>query len=109
LSYTESIELEILENQEKMERELDAETIKEEEKSEYERLKRDVLGKTEKKDDLVEFETLPADFVEEPEPAQRKKVDVDPEKVKMTIAFGAGALMGYLLKDFLEEELDEDD
>jgi hypothetical protein len=32
------------------------------------------------------------------------KGDADPEKVKMAIAFGAGALAGYLLKDFLDDK-----
>lgn len=110
LSYTEKIELELLESQERTERKLDTKVIKEEERSEYERLKREVLGRSEKKEEeMVEFETLPADFVEEPRPAPGPKVDVDPEKVKMSIAFGAGALMGYLLKDLLEDEFGEDD
>ena len=32
------------------------------------------------------------------------KGDTDPEKVKMAVAFGAGALAGYMLKDFLDDK-----
>lgn len=127
LSYTEKIELELLESQESSARAEDEEIMKAEERSDYDRLRKDILERTtgikvvegtdggdaEKSGDDG-FEILPADYMEEGATGGKSpppRIELDPEKVKIGIAFGAGALMGYLMKDFLgslpEEEDDE--
>jgi hypothetical protein len=49
-----------------------------------------------------------AERPERPVPKRKVEDKVDSEKMKIAVAFGAGALMGYLLKDFLEEGFEDD-
>ena len=62
-----------------------------------------------------EFEVLPADEeVEEEDGPTRRALPpkrpvpqdtVDPDQARTAVAFGAGALMGYFLKGFLEDDM----